>query len=110
MHGALKKEHAKIRSTIESLSFKRREKERGESKCVLSNRWSAYLNCEFSFVQMARFECRGFRRRPQASHNPLSGYPATVSLREIFELQPGVNPQSSSLVLYFRPSVPQHRI
>ena len=41
MHGALEKENAKIRSTIESLSFERWEKGKGEGKRMLSSRWSA---------------------------------------------------------------------
>ena len=96
MHGALEKENAKIRSTMGSLVFVRRKKGTGQVKRMPSNMWSACFNRKFSFVQMARFERRGFRRRPQASRNPLSGYPAMVSLRKIFEPQLGVNLQSSS--------------
>ena len=110
MHVALEKENAKIRSTIGSLIFVRRKKGTGELKRMLSNRWSACYDRDFLFVQMARFERRGFRRRPQASRNLPSEYPATVSLRKISEPQPGVNLQSSSSALYFRPSVPRHRI
>ena len=41
MHGALEKENAKKGSTIESLSFGRKEEEKGEVKRLLNNRWSA---------------------------------------------------------------------
>ena len=75
-----------------------REKRKVEMKRMLSKRVGRMLlsSHEVSFVQMARFELRGFRRRPQASRNPPSRYPATVSPRKIFEPQPGVNPQASS--------------
>lgn len=41
MHVALEKENAKIRNTIKSLFFERREKGKGAVKRMLSNRWSA---------------------------------------------------------------------